>query len=120
MGKHIIGHVQEFLNGKINVVTLEGKSIGVVYTGGEFYALRNLCPHQGGPACGGIFPTLKAMVQPNGRIKEYNDYDEPVVACPWHGWEFDVKTGECLADRSRRIAVYETSVEEDTVIVTIP
>ncbi|ALS21794.1 MULTISPECIES: Rieske (2Fe-2S) protein [Paenibacillus] len=120
MGKHIIGPVGQFSDGTVKIVDLEGKSVGIVCTGGKFYALRNLCPHQGGPACGGIFPTLKAAIQANGRIVEYNDYEEPVVSCPWHGWEFDVKTGECLADRTRRIAVYDATIENDSVIVTIP
>ncbi|PZE21689.1 Rieske (2Fe-2S) protein [Paenibacillus xerothermodurans] len=120
MGKHVIGQTDEFVEGTIKVVSLEGKSIGVVYARGNFYALRNLCPHQGGPLCGGVFPALKAAIQPNGRIREYHDHDEPVVACPWHGWEFDVKTGECLADRSRRVATYETSVEDNAVAVIIP
>jgi nitrite reductase/ring-hydroxylating ferredoxin subunit len=50
---------------------------------------------------------------------EYLDEARPVVACPWHGVEFDLATGVCLADPTRRVASYRTRVEGTDVFVEI-
>jgi nitrite reductase/ring-hydroxylating ferredoxin subunit len=67
-----------------------------------------------------VFPTLRAEILPNGKIREYYDYERYVVACPWHGWEYDLETGVCLADPSRRIAVYSADQDGPNVVVTMP
>ena len=43
-----------------------------------------------------------------------------VVCCPWHGWEFDVRTGVCTADASRKVVRYPARVRDGDVIVTLP
>jgi nitrite reductase/ring-hydroxylating ferredoxin subunit len=54
---------------------------------------------------------------PNGRIKEYYDRENPVVCCPWHGWEYDVKTGRCVGDPERHLRVYETALEDNKIVI---
>ena len=75
----------------------------------SFFALRNRCPHQGGPLCEGRssgFPPPapgRVRVQPKGEI----------LRCPWHGWEFDVRTGQSWFDpRRTRVKAYPVEVEE--------
>lgn len=120
MGVHVVARVGDIPDGGRLIVNLEGRSIGVFHVNGSYFALRNSCPHQSGPACeGAIFPAIRARVLENGRVKEYHDYDQLVIACPWHGWEFDMKSGVCLADSDRRVRVYEARVEGDDVLVVL-
>ncbi len=51
--KHIVATVDEIAPGRHKIVEVAGRSIGVFNVGGEFFALRNSCPHQGGPLCAG-------------------------------------------------------------------
>ncbi len=121
MGAHVAGRVDEFANRASRVVEIAGRSIGIVRVGDAFYALLNVCPHQGGPVCtGGVYPRTRAEVVQNGRLHEWYDHAAPVVACPWHGWEFDIATGRCVADPARRLASYETTIVDGNVIVRLP
>jgi 3-phenylpropionate/trans-cinnamate dioxygenase ferredoxin subunit len=120
VAEHVVGRIGDIPDGGALIVELEGRSIGVFNVDGEIFAIRNRCSHQGGPLCtGDTLPTLRAEVLPSGRIREYWDESSPVVACPWHGWEYDLRTGTLLGDPSRRVAVYETRVEQDEIRVVM-
>ena len=121
MGEHIVGSVADIPEDAGLVVNVGSRSIGVFRVRDRFYALRNVCAHQGGPVCTGrLFPALRAEIMPSGKVREYYDYEQMVVACPWHGWEYDLATGKCLADESRRVAVYPTRIDGDQIMVTLP
>ena len=120
MGEHVVARVDEVPDDRGLIVEAGGRELGLFRVGDSFYALRNLCPHQSGPLGeGGIFPALRARVV-RERIEEYYDRENVVVACPWHGWEFDLRSGVCLADPGRRVACYETVVREGRVAVVLP
>jgi nitrite reductase/ring-hydroxylating ferredoxin subunit len=111
--------VSELGEGERRIIEVNGRSIGVFRVGGRFYALRNRCAHPGGPVCtGGLFPSVSAEVRA-GRLHEWLDGSRPVIACPWHGWEFDLASGTCMADKSRRVGVYEVSVRRGRVVVEV-
>ena len=118
MGEHFAAKVDDIQPGQGIVVQIHERSVGLFRVGEEFYAIRNVCPHQGGPLGeGSLFPLLRAKVVETGKVKEFNDYEHMVLCCPWHGWEFDLKTGECIADRHQCARVYKTRVEGDQVII---
>jgi nitrite reductase/ring-hydroxylating ferredoxin subunit len=118
VAEHVVARVGDIPDGGSLIVELEGRSIGVFHFRGEFFAVRNRCVHQGGPLCdGAVLSALRAEVLPTGKVREYWDDSTPVVACPWHGWEYDLRTGDLLGDKSRRIAVYETRVEDGEIRV---
>ncbi len=101
--------VDEIPPGGRKVVEVAGRSIGVFNVGGEFFALRNRCPHQGGPLCEGHL--LGFLRSPRPGEYEYSRKGE-ILRCPWHGWEFDVRTGQSWFDPKRtRVRRYEVSVE---------
>jgi nitrite reductase/ring-hydroxylating ferredoxin subunit len=92
----------------------------VFHVDGHYFAVHNSCAHQSGPVCeGGLFPALRARIEPNGKVKEYYDYDQTVVACPWHGWEFDIATGQCLGDPKRKLRTYRIEVQGDDIVVRV-
>ncbi|CAA9590076.1 MAG: hypothetical protein AVDCRST_MAG18-4871 [uncultured Thermomicrobiales bacterium] len=109
MGRYIVAEAGEIRPGDRKIVEVAGRSLGVFNLGGEFFALRNRCPHQGGPLCEGkTFGLIEAPVP--GEIR----YSRPgeILTCAWHGWEFDIRTGRswCAPDRLR-VRRYEVSVE---------
>jgi 3-phenylpropionate/trans-cinnamate dioxygenase ferredoxin subunit len=83
---------------------------------GTFYAVSNACPHQGAPLCEGGFGG--STVAPE--VGRYGfGLEGEVVRCPWHAWEFDVKTGHALFGEDKRIRTYEVWVEDEDVYVSI-
>jgi nitrite reductase (NADH) small subunit len=109
-----VGPLEEFPEWQMRILSVEGREIGIVRLGRQVYALRNVCPHQTGPLCRGLV-FGKVVAAGAGRVEV--DREHPVVTCPWHGWEFDLMSGRCLTDRSKRVAVYPTEVRENRVFL---
>ncbi|WP_436348128.1 Rieske (2Fe-2S) protein [Natronorubrum sp. FCH18a] len=79
--------------GDRRIVTLDGFSVGVFNVNGEYFALKNDCPHQRAPLCEGKLSGTTRSDRPG----EYEwERDDQIISCPWHGWEFDVTTGESV------------------------
>ena len=109
MGKHVIGKVADLLPGARKIVDVKGRSIGVFNVHGSFYALRNLCPHQGAPLCLGSVKGTMVASEPH--TYEYR-MDGQIIACPWHCWEFDITTGRSVFNPHRiRVKTYQVTVE---------
>jgi nitrite reductase/ring-hydroxylating ferredoxin subunit len=106
----IVGRVSDFGNGDRRIVDVNGTSVGVFRIDDEFYALRNRCPHQFGPLCLG---TLAPRVRSGAPGHVTIDSGPPLLACPWHGWEYDIATGQSFMGpgRGNRAArAYDVSV----------
>jgi len=111
-----VGAVDDFTDATVKVLFLDGREIGLVRWRNEFYALRNVCPHQSGPVCIGLLrPKLSAVGIDGLRVEE----DSPVLSCPWHGWEFEVKTGFSVAGHPYRVGTYPVRVDSGRVKVEV-
>ena len=104
----------EIPRGGMRLVTVAGIELGIFEVNGTFRAYRNACPHAGAPVCTGKITgtTLPGEVYSYGwgRIGE-------ILRCPWHGWEFDLKNGEHLADCRTRLRQYPlTSIDDDIFV----
>ena len=98
MSKHIIAPVTELPPGIRKLVTVKGRPIAVFNLGGEFFGLLNRCPHQGGDLCEGLVTAVVTADRPGEyRMSRHGE----IIRCPWHGWEFDIRTGQswCEPDR---------------------
>ncbi|OGS50768.1 MAG: non-heme iron oxygenase ferredoxin subunit [Euryarchaeota archaeon RBG_16_68_12] len=84
--------------GHSTIVVAAGHVIALYNVGGTFHATSNVCLHRGGPVGEG-------------------DLEGSVVTCPWHGWRYDVKTGQNLANPVARLKTYEVKVEGDRILV---
>lgn len=114
MKGYLVGAVTEIAPGSKKIVQAGGKSIGVYNIKGQFYAIRNLCPHQSAGLCEGITTALVTSDYPG----EYHfEREGEIVRCPWHFWEFDIKTGQMIVDPSMRTMTYDVSVEKYDVVV---
>lgn len=110
MSKHIVATIDEIPAGKHKVVQIDGREIGVFNLQGEYFAIRNRCPHQGGPLCSGRITGFVMATEP-GQYS-YTRRGE-IVRCPWHGWEFDIKTGQSWFDPAKtRVRNYKVTVEQ--------
>lgn len=114
MSEHVIGDVADFTDGDHKVLEINGRSIGVYRIDGEFYALLNYCPHQGAPLCKG--PVCGTTLESNVYEFVYGK-DQEIVRCPWHGWEFDIKTGASLFSEKIRARSYKTRIENGKVLI---
>ncbi|HEY3683917.1 MAG TPA: Rieske (2Fe-2S) protein [Streptosporangiaceae bacterium] len=115
------GRASEFADGDRRIITAGGRVVGVFRVDGGFRAYENTCLHQGGPVCEGrYFPKMTAVVAGDGRmLGERYDRSEPHLVCPWHGWEFDLRTGEFCGDRTRRLRDFPVEIEGDEVYVVV-
>lgn len=97
------------------IVDVEGMEVGVFRLDGNYHALANFCPHQSGPLCEGkVLGELKGAK--DGWQLEYND-DVDVISCPWHGWRFDIDTGESLETDRYKVPGYDVEVEDGEVFI---
>jgi 3-phenylpropionate/trans-cinnamate dioxygenase ferredoxin subunit len=101
MARHVVAPVAEIPPGGRKVVEAGGKRIVVFNLGGEFFGLLDRCPHQGGPLSGGILCGLTQSEEPGTyRFSRAGEF----LRCPWHQWEFDIRTGKSWFD-PRRVKV---------------
>jgi nitrite reductase (NADH) small subunit len=115
----VVGRVSDFPPGTHRVVVAAGREIGVFNIGGRFYGLPNLCPHQTGPLCEGRQATGTLVANAGTDWKPQWVMEDEVIACPWHGLEYHVPTGQCLAYREITLRRYAVSVRGDEVVVTV-
>jgi 3-phenylpropionate/trans-cinnamate dioxygenase ferredoxin subunit len=109
MARYVVARVAEIPPGARKIVDVAGRSIGIFNVGGEFFALRNRCPHQGGPLCMGVL--WAAVTAPVPGAYQSSRPGE-ILRCPWHGWEFDLRTGQSWVDPARlRVRRYEVTIE---------
>lgn len=119
MTEYNISRATDIQPGERKIVELEGKEVCVFNVNGDYHALLNWCVHQGGPCCEGpVSGTYKASFDRESLETELEWVDEgKILTCPWHGWEYDITTGNCLSDTDRKLPKYPVQVENGDVIV---
>lgn len=108
MAKHAVARVGELPPGSRRLVTIKGRDIALFNVDGEFFAVLDRCPHAGASLCQGKLTGLMSAEGPG----EYRYTREgEILRCPWHGWEFDLRTGKSCAEPNRLwIRNFEVSV----------
>ena len=119
MAEKFVGKSSEFKDGERRIVFVGEDEVGVFRNAGQFYAYSNFCLHQGGPACEGLtIARVEERLRPDKTSLglAFSDTDFNFV-CPWHGYEYDMKTGECVADRRLKLRKYKVVQKGDEVYV---
>ena len=118
MTRHVVATVDEIPPGGRKIVTVKGREIGIFNLGDAFYALINRCPHEGAPLCRGRLVGMMESDTPGSyRLTRPGE----MLRCPWHGWEFDIRTGQSWCDPdTMRVRNYPVSVEPGQSIVKGP
>lgn len=101
--------VSELPPGEREIVDLNDVSVGVFNVDGEYHALKNDCPHQRAPLCQGKV-TGTATAEEPGEVSW--ESDGHILRCPWHGWEFEIETGESIFNPHKvKARSFEATVE---------
>lgn len=113
-----VGKPEDFPAGKMTLLTVEGRDIGVVrMKSGELKAMRNLCPHKGAPVCKGMI-TGTALPSSVGELVYGRDGE--ILVCPWHGYEFDLNDGvEIYKQNPTKLLMYPVAERDGQVLVTL-
>ncbi len=110
-----IGHADDVRDDTCLQVEVAGRSLGLFRVGGQFRAVLNHCPHEGAPICRG---TVRGTTLPSVPGTFRWGRENEILACPWHGWEFALDSGQCLTDR-RRLATFPTEVAADGTLYVL-
>lgn len=95
-----VAKTEEIPAGEGRVVEAVGRQIALFNVDGTYWAIDNTCRHRGGPLGEGAL-------------------DGTIVTCPWHGWTYDVTTGECSLDPSVCVEKLEVKVESEEIKIGI-
>ena len=96
-----VGKVEEFPEGEAREVLIGARRIAVYHIDGKFHAIKNICPHQE--------VLLHKAAPRNGH-----------AVCNGHGWEFDLRSGQCVrGQKNHRVAVYPVKVIDNVVHVDV-
>jgi nitrite reductase/ring-hydroxylating ferredoxin subunit len=96
-----LASLDELSPGGMKETEIDGRIIALFNVGGEISAIDGICPHQGGPLAEG-------------------ELTGTTVTCPWHGWRFDIKTGQTLGGSKLCQTVYPVKLEGNDVMVEVP
>ena len=114
MTEHIVGSIHDLSPGSHRVIRVGTLEIGIFNVQGALYALPNVCTHQFGPLCEGTVNGTSACNAQTGWRYAWMREGE-IVTCPWHGLEFDIITGQCLAQPALRLRQYRITVEDGRI-----
>lgn len=113
---HYVTSVENLEDGDRAVLEVRGRELAVFNVDGEFYAIGSHCPHMGGPCSEGLLTGLFSY-DAEGEL-EY-ERDGEIISCPWHGWEFDVMTGDHLGGTKRRLPTYDVHIKDGDIYVEV-
>lgn len=108
MTKHVVARLGEIPEGGRKLVSVRGRDVALFNVKGEYFALLDRCPHEGGSLCKG---KLIGEVRSSGPGDYQYARRGEIVRCAWHGWEFDLRTGKSFCDPERlKARQYEAMV----------
>lgn len=116
MATHIVARAEDIPPGGRKIVRLEGREVGIFNLDGTFYALKNVCPHQGARVCLG---RIVGTTLPSDVYEFKYGLEGRILRCPWHEWEYDITTGRSVFDENVRVVTYAVEVVDGEVTVTI-
>jgi nitrite reductase/ring-hydroxylating ferredoxin subunit len=120
MAECFVAKASELADGDRRIVLAGTAEIGVFYKDGAYFGYSNTCVHSGGPACEGLMINrVVDVIAPDRTYQGQTFSDEIHFVCPWHGYEYDLKTGECVGDRRLRLKKFEVIRRGEDVFVIV-
>ena len=114
-----VGRIGDLTDGRRILARIDGRDVFVFEREGRLYAFENVCRHMGGPVGEGLLiGKVEAVLDEQKRLLyERFSKEEIHLVCPWHGWEYDIETGECAANRRIRLRRYEAVQRGEDIYV---
>ena len=121
MTEVFVSKIADFADGERRIVSHGKIEVGIFRWDGKFYAYSNNCIHQGGPACEGLLMhQVEDAIRPDGTADGQRfSKDRVNFVCPWHGYEYDLRTGEFVGDRRRRLKSFPVLTKTDGIYVVV-
>ncbi len=117
MTRHVVARTEEIPPGGRKIVRVVGRGeIGIFNLQGTFYALKNTCAHQGSRVCLG---KIVGTALPSDVYEYRYGREGEILRCPWHEWEYDIKTGESVFDPKVRVTTYPIEIVDGDVTVVL-
>ncbi len=116
MAEYVVAQVAEIPPGGRKIVRVAGREVGIFNLDGTFYALKNICAHQGARVCLG---KVVGTNLPSDVYEFKYGLEGRILRCPWHEWEYDIATGESLFDPAVKIVSYPVTVVDGHIAVSI-
>jgi nitrite reductase/ring-hydroxylating ferredoxin subunit len=122
MREVVIGRADAFPDPGRRVVEVAGIAVGVFRRNGRFTAYENVCPHMGGPVCRGkiIARVQELIADDKTSLGLAFSKDQANVVCPWHGYEFDIATGQHQGNPRMRLLPVKVAIDDGNLVVTLP
>jgi nitrite reductase/ring-hydroxylating ferredoxin subunit len=118
MPECFVAKAADLQDGDRRIVVAGKQEIGVFCKDGAYYAYSNYCAHAGGPACEGLIINRVMDVIAFDRTYQGQVFGDDVhFVCPWHGYEYELKTGECVGDRRLRLKKFDVVQRGDDIFV---
>jgi len=109
--------VEDLPPGTMKLVPVGKYGVGVYNIGGSLHAIANYCAHEGAPLCAGfVGGTNEFAPDAPGHLRYVRE--GRILRCPWHQWEFDITTGQTVADAAKRVRIYQVDVTDGQVYLT--
>src|ERR1700674_224633 len=121
MPDYSAGRVADYAEGDRKVVSCGEAEVGIFRIDGQIYAWHNRCSHRGGPVCQGrIMRRVIEPVDAQGRLRtlDYHESDTHIV-CPWHGYEFNIKTGRHPGNAAARLRKVDIKLRDGEIYVCL-
>jgi nitrite reductase/ring-hydroxylating ferredoxin subunit len=117
-----VGPISAFADPGRKVVEIDGTEIGIFHIKGQFTAYGNVCPHMGGPVCQGkILPRVEEDIADDRKSRGMVfSKTQTNIVCPWHGYEFDIKTGRHQGNPRLRLRAVDVRIVDGEVFVLVP
>jgi nitrite reductase (NADH) small subunit len=117
-----VGSTAEFSDPGRKVIAFDRFEVAVFKLDGEFFAYLNHCPHMGGPVCQGKMIAKVDEIIADDRTSKGMAFSKTRmhIVCPWHGYEFDIRTGVHPGNARARLRKVPVVVSEGDVIVDCP
>jgi nitrite reductase (NADH) small subunit len=96
-----IGSLANLQPGSVMEAEVAGRTYAVCNSGGALHALDGVCPHAGGPLGQGAL-------------------HDHMLVCPWHGWEYDCRSGENDFDPTIRVQSFAVRTDGDDILIDVP
>lgn len=113
----VVCRKDELLPGSVTGAQLGPIRVAVVRArDGSLHALAAKCLHQGGPL--ELGPTYGHHM--TSEVSQYRiDSDRDVLKCPWHGYEYDIRTGRTVFDEKRCLPTFAVHEDGDDIVVEL-
>jgi len=117
-----VGPASDFQDPGRKIIGFDRFEVAVFKLDGAFFAYLNHCPHMGGPACQGkMIAKVDEIINDDRTSKGFAFSKTRMhVVCPWHGYEFDIRTGQHPGNARARLRKVDVAVSGGDVIITVP